>query len=175
MVYVASIDFKGPAGVGLQGMLYWVEGETAALIHETVAPYSSTYFHYTNNTTWQPYPTGCGYMGHTGYFRFQSPKASLSGAPEGTQTYVQDQTTFTVTYWVDGVDPVVTLNATSFGVEAEPTPTPCPEGGGACQLTEAQGADFVNGLQALVILVAIGVPCLVALVTAASLAFFRRG
>jgi hypothetical protein len=47
--------------------------------------------------------------------------------------------------------------------------------GGVCHLTEAQGADFVHGLQALVILVAIGVPCLVALVTAAAFAFFRRG
>ena len=54
------------------------------------------------------------------------------------------------------------------------TPAGCGAGGGVCQLTEAQGVDFVNGVNTLVILAAVGVPCLVALVTGLSFLFFAR-
>ena len=46
-------------------------------------------------------------------------------------------------------------------------------GGGVCFVTEAQGAEFVNGVQTAVILLGIGVPCLVACVTALVFLFLR--
>jgi hypothetical protein len=43
------------------------------------------------------------------------------------------------------------------------------------RVTEAQGAEFLNGLQTLVVMMAIVLPCSVALVVAGVFAFFRRG
>ena len=57
------------------------------------------------------------------------------------------------------------------GCTPEPTSTPW----GGCQVTEAQGAEFLNGVQAVVILLAVAVPCLVASVTALVFLFFHRG
>jgi hypothetical protein len=187
-VRVKTDDFRGPAGVAKQGELYWVEGETEYPIHWTLQPYqASTYQHYTNETAWLPLTaSGCAFMGHTGLFRFKSPRPDLGGAGADTETYVRHDNALTLTWWVDGADPVLYLHANDFKkIKPKATPTPCATPspvpspttcpGGVCELTEAQGVDFVNGVQALVILVAIGVPCLVALVTGVSFLFFRRG
>lgn len=54
------------------------------------------------------------------------------------------------------------------------TPPPTCGPGGDCSVTEAQGAEFVNGINTAVLLLAIGIPCLVGLFVAGMLVFFNR-
>ena len=62
--------------------------------------------------------------------------------------------------------------ATPCSGEGECAPTATPWGG--CQVTEAQGIDFVNGVHTLVVLAVVGVPCLVALVLGTCFLMLRR-
>jgi len=73
------------------------------------------------------------------------------------------------------VYPTPTVCPTCEAGECTPEPPQATYTPEAMKVTEAQGVEFVNGIHTAVMLLAIGIPCLVALVVAVGFSFFNRG